>query len=306
MSRQRLAAACIFLGLCCATPFASADSACARGEKEFCLGAPTAREARSSSWVQWASGSRMRWGSAPAAASEGVGDELAPGYVGRIPVDAAAPGARSYARAGFGASWQALDPAAAAVYGSYPLSESFSLDLTAGKGRVGLRSAASDAAYAVGPGIGFPSGLGFDRTAWSVALNATRQIGAFGVGGRIGYADVRDSPELLSEAGGSALRLSGERALSMRKSFLGFDASYDLSRNWQFHGGAIYRRDEGRSGMALMSGLGGLQTGDEKEFGVGVRYYGWRNFKLNVEFLKTSGREQYGNESLLFMGRFDF
>ena len=141
----------------------------------------------------------------------------------------------------------------------------------------------------MGPGIGFPSGVGFDRTAWSVALNATHQIGAFGVGGRIGYSDVRDSPELLAEAGGSALRLSGERAPSMRKSFLGVDASYDLSRNWQFHGGAIYRRDEGRSGTALVSGLGALQAGDEKEFGVGVRYYGWRNFRLNVEFLKTRG-----------------
>ena len=314
MSRHRLASASVFLGLCCAMPLvASADGRCARGESEFCLGAslhaPAAREARASGWGHWATGSRLRWGAAPVISGPGTeADEvvIAPAYVSRIPVDAAAPGVRPYWRDGLGVGLQALDPAAVGLYGSYPLSESFSLDLTAGKGRIGMRSPGLDAAYVAASGFGFSAGPGFDRTAWSVALNATHQIGALGIGGRIGYVDVRDHPELLSDASGSALRLGGERASSARKSFLGVDASYDLGRNWQFHGAAIYRKDEGRSGTALMTGFGALQTGDEKEWGVGVRYYGWRNFKLNVEFLKTSGREQFGSESLLFMGRFDF
>jgi hypothetical protein len=201
-----------------------------------------------------------------------------------------------------------VDPSAAAIYGSYFLSESFSLDVTAGKGRIGLRAVTPETAYSSGIGTGFPAGAGFDRTAWSVALNATHQIGALGIGGRVGYVDLRDQPEMLFDSAGSSLRLGGERAMTLRRSYLGIDASYDLARNWQLHGSAVYRRDEGRPGVSLVSGLGAMPYADrdEKEWGIGVRYYGWRNFKLNVEYLRTSGREQFGNESLLFMGRFDF
>ena len=310
MSRHHVAAAAAFLVLVLIMPFAAqADSPCARGATEFCLG--TAVKVPSTvletSWTHWAAGSRMRlggWSSGAYVIEADEPDGAAP-YVGRIPLAAAAQGARLHPRLGYGLGVQS-NPAGA-MFASFPLSESFSLDLTAGKGRIGLRAAPPDAAYALGPGSALQAGPGFDRAAWSIALNASRQIGAFGIGGRIGYVDVRDQPDVLFDTGGASLAWGGERTLSLRKSFLGFDASYDITRNWQLHGGAIYRRDEGRMSASL-PGFGApyATDRDEKEWGIGVRYYGWRNFKLNVEFLKSSGRDQFGNESLLFTGRFDF
>ena len=324
MSRHRLAAAGIGFVLCLAAAFqVNAENRCARGEGDFCLvvatNGPSAREARSnawsetrsSTWVQWASGSRMRLGGAPVGPRYAIEPDepeaaVAP-QIDRISLDAASLGVRRLPRNVYGASLQPFAAGEAAIYGSYPLGESFSLDVTAGRGRVGLRAAVPDPAHAAVTGLGFPAGPGYDRTAWSVALNASRHIGAFGIGGRIGYVDVRDQPELLFDTSGSSLRLGSERAVNMRRSFLGIDAVYDVARNWQLHGGAIYRRDEGRPGTSFLS-FGTLPAADrdEKEWGVGVRYYGWRNFRLNVEYLKSSGREQFGNESLLFMGRFDF
>ena len=312
MSRHLLATAGACLALGVTVPFgASADSRCARGADEFCLGSTTsaspAREARGKGWANWASGSRMRLGGPLArGAVEADEPDAAPVPVVPIALPAAGLGTRLQPGAAYGASLQTPDPETA-IYGSYPLGESFSLDMTAARGRIGLRGLASDPAYAAAPGVGFSTGSAIDRTAWSVSLNAARQIGAFGIGGRIGYVDVRDQPELLFDAGGPTLGgLGAERATSLRRSFLGVDASYDIGRNWQLHGGAMYRRDEGRANP-MFSSLGTLHAaGDEKEWGVGVRYYGWRNFKLNVEYLKTSGREQFGNEALLFLGRFDF
>lgn len=95
----------------------------------------------------------------------------------------------------------------------------------------------------------------------------------------------------------------------MRQTYLGVDASYGFAQNWQLHGSAVYRRDADiRLSTGLASATGGLAHGerDEKEWAVGLRYYGWRNFALNVEFLKTSGREAFPSESLTFTGRFGF
>ena len=320
MSRYRLAIVWIGLALCSA---ANAESACGRGSGAFCLvaaaNAPGAREARpsgwtdagaSAAWSQWASGSRMRFGGAPVAersqAQQDEPEANAP-QIARIPLDAASLGVRRLPRTGFGAGLQPLEATETGLHGSYPLSESFSLDVTAGKGRIGLRAALPDPAHVPATGFGFPAGTAYDRTAWSVALNAARHFGSFGIGGRIGYVDVRDQPEMLFDPSGSTMRLGTERAMNLRRSFLGIDASYDVTRNWQLHGGAIYRRDEGRPSVSFQSlGTPMASDRDEKEWGVGVRYYGWRNFKLNVEYLKTSGRDQFGNESLLFLGRFDF
>src|SRR5262245_54133132 len=163
MSRHRLAAASIYLGLCFAVPFAAnAENHCARGEADFCLGkphnAPSRAQAHLTGWTHWAAGSRMRLGGAPAGGSSVIEPdetETSPQtHVGRIPLDAAAPGARLYPRAGYGARLQSVDPAAAALYGSYPLSESFSLDVTAGKGRIGLRTGGAEPAYGAGAGLG--------------------------------------------------------------------------------------------------------------------------------------------------------
>ena len=323
MSRYRLAAVGSGFALCVVAAFAAnAANPCARGAPDFCLvaaantpGAREARptgwtEARANGWAHWAYGSRMR----PDGAAAGGRDALQPEEpeaaaprIGRISLDEASQGVRRLPRTGYGVGLQPLEPTETGIYGSYPLAESFRLDVAAARGRLGLRAAAPELAQSAPAAYGFAAGPAYDRTAWSVALNASRQFGALGVGGRLGYVDVRDQPELLYDTSGSMLRLGSERTVNLRRSFLGIDASYDLARNWQLHGGAMYRRDEGRPGAAFMSL--GAQPGadrDEKEWGIGVRYYGWRNFRLNVEYMKSSGQSQFGNESLLFMGRFDF
>lgn len=308
MSRMRLAAAVFPVAVALMVPFAaSADRSCARPGGD-CREATTARAAPAGGWARWAAGARMRmdgWTAGPAHGFEPGAWEQPD--ASPLAIDRLLPAARLYPRAGYGAGMQALDPDAAASYVSYPLGESVRLDLTAGSGRrIGLRASGSDLPHGVGSGPhGLPFAQGADRTSWSVALNASRQIGAFGIGGRIGYVDVRDHADALFDA--SILRFGAERA-SLRRSFLGIDASYDIGRRWQLHGGAMVRRDEARSAMALSSVASPIAIGDrdEREWGVGVRYYGWRNFRLNLEFLKTSGRDQLGSESLLFMGRFDF
>src|SRR5262245_44731527 len=109
MSRRRLATG-IYLGLCClVAPFAvSAEGRCARGDGDFCLvkvaNGPSARDARMVGWAQWASGSRMRPGGTvtqDTRAVESEEPEAASGSIGRIPLDAAAPGVRPYPRLGY-------------------------------------------------------------------------------------------------------------------------------------------------------------------------------------------------------------
>jgi hypothetical protein len=166
------------------------------------------------------------------------------------------------------------------VYGSYLMSDALSLDLSAG------------------------------RVVRSLTLNAARQIGTFGIGGRIGYLDTRVPPDWYLEPGFLTSGRSIDRTVAPRQAFVGIDAIYGFGRNWQLRGAAVYRRDLARdyAWSRLPNGVGVPQLADrdEREWAVGVRYYGWHNFALNLEFLKTSGGYPFGNESLTLTGRIGF
>jgi hypothetical protein len=165
------------------------------------------------------------------------------------------------------------------VYGSYLLNDSISLDVSAGK-------------------------------VSSFTLNAAHPIGTFGIGGRIGYFDMRVPQDWYLEPGFPRSRQSNDRTVALRQAFVGVDAIYGFGRNWQLRGAAVYRRDVARdyawSGLPNGVGVPQLADRDEREWAVGVRYYGWHNFALNLEFLKTSGGYQFGNESLTLTGRIGF
>jgi len=236
-------------------------------------------------WGLWASGSRARveprimLGGAPEPNSLPLeGDLLRAGrFLLRVAPVSDDPFETSQ-RYGFGPQDGKVDTPT--VYGSYLVSDAIRLDLSAGKVR-------------------------------SLTLNAARQIGTFGIGGRIGYLDTR-IPQgwYLEEPGYLRSARSIDRTVALRQAFVGIDAIYGFGRNWQLRGAAVYRRDVARdyawSGLPNGVGVPQLANRDEREWAVGVRYYGWHNFALNLEFLKTSGGYQFGNESLTLTGRIGF
>lgn len=195
------------------------------------------------------------------------------------------------------------------VQGSYPISHSLSLDVSLGRGRMddGLRRAEMPAALGSLPT--WRSYHESNRSLWSLALSATRQYGALGLGARLGHMDVRERQESYIDLGGSAVRPSGSRPLTIGQTYLGVDASYGLGRAWELHGAALYRhvsRDDARPTGAVSSATLAFADRNEREWAVGVRFYGGRNFRLNLEYLNTQGRDIFRTESLMFTGRIEF
>lgn len=287
VNRLYLVAACVGLVMCSAAQVLATDS----GSRQATLRPPRVSAASTvsdlgeplGSWGLWASASRERveprvmLGAAEPNTWPVDGDLLRAGrFLLRVaPVnDDPFETSRRYR---FGPQDEKVDMPT--VYGSYLMSDAISFDLSAGKVR-------------------------------SLTLNAARQIGTFGIGGRIGYLDTRVPPDWYLEPGFLRSGRSIDRTVAPRQAFVGIDAIYGFGRNWQLRGAAVYRRDLARdyAWSGLPNGVGAPQLAhrDEREWAVGVRYYGWHNFALNLEFLKTSGGYSFGNESLTLTGRIGF
>jgi len=198
------------------------------------------------------------------------------------------------------------------LYGSYLVSDAISIDLTVGKGRISTDQTRLDPASAVGVPLILRSNYDSDRSLWSLTFNASRQFGALGLGARLGYLDARERQDGYLELGGPSARTVTDRTVALGQAFAGLDASYGISRSFQLHGAMLYRRDtsrnDGRNGGGLPNAIGAVQPTDrdEMEWVLGLRFYGGRGLRLNLEYLNTSGRDQFKNESLTFTGRFDF
>jgi len=289
VNRFYLVAACLGLVMCSAAPVHATDS----GSRQASLRPPRVSAASTVSdlgeplggWGLWTSGSRtridplVRLGAVEPNTWSLEGDLLRAGkFLLRM-----APGNddgpfETSRRDRFGPPDEKADMPT--VYGSYLVSDALTLDLSAGK--VGR----------------------------SLTLNAARQIGTFGIGGRIGYLDTRIPPDGYLEPGFLRSGRSIDRTVVPRQAFVGIDATYGFGSNWQLRGAAVYRRDLARdyawNGLPNGVGVPQLADRDEREWAVGVRYYGWHNFALNLEFLKTSGGYSFGNESLTLTGRIGF
>jgi hypothetical protein len=197
------------------------------------------------------------------------------------------------------------------THGSLAISEALSLDLTLGRGMYEASPRRLDTALVPGTLSAWPSYYDGNRSLWSLALTASRQYEGLGLGARLGYLDARERPESYAEVFGTGVRTGGNRATSLGQAFLGVDAAYGLGRAWELRGSALYRRDRSRDdarGSGFPSAAGNLMLADrnEREWAVGVRFYGGRNLKLNLEYLNTHGRELIRNESLTFTGRIEF
>jgi hypothetical protein len=270
-----------------------------------------------SRWDLWAAGMRTRF------------DGRIPSYAYRAAAESnlAAPGqwdVRAFVVEGprFGASRPGLSPYSgklygfgstneAAVLGRYPLTDSINFEMAAGRALFSS-NAWRGAGEAAGPSLTMRPGYEVGRALWSLSLSSTSALGPVGITGRVGYLSGREYYDAQSLGGEGGVRIGGERVQVLRQSFVGVDASYGFARSWQLHGGAAMRRDltsaESRFGVGWSgpSGAYAMPDRDEREWMVGVRYYGWRNFALNVEYLRTSGRDLFGGETLTLTGRFGF
>ncbi len=192
------------------------------------------------------------------------------------------------------------------------MSDAVSVDMTLGRGWGETTQARLDPTSLIGVPLIVRGSYDSDRTLWSLVLNASRQIGPWGFGGRVGYLHAREEQDGYRETGGPSARIVADRTVSLGQAFLGVDGSYGINRNWQLHGAAIYRRDtsrnEGRSGGGLPTAVGAVQPDDrdEIEWIVGLRFYGGRRFTMNLEYLNTAGRDRFKNEALSLIGRIDF
>lgn len=199
------------------------------------------------------------------------------------------------------------DRAAPSLAGSYLLNQAASVNYRLGRD-TGDAMRRFDSPALLGPALLSSPGTDVDRTILSLSINAVRQFGAFGLGAHAGYIDTRERLDHARDATAADIRLAPNRGAATAQRYFGVDARYGLSRSWQLHGSAFYRRDFGRDPGASASafGLGQSFDRDEREWVVGVRFYGGRNFKLNFEYLNTSGRDQFRNEAFTLTGRFDF
>ncbi len=275
------------------------------------LGAPA------SGWGLWASGSRARFeGTVPVAPYKAEIDMVSLGVdrliASRLLLGAALAEERVDTRTFYNAGGQDGEATTLTAYASYLVSDAVSVDMTLGRGWGETTQARLDPTSPVGIPLIVRGSYDSDRTLWSLVMNASRQIGPWGFGGRVGYLHAREEQDGYRETGGPSARIVADRTVSLGQAFLGVDGSYGINRNWQLHGAAIYRRDtsrnEGRSGGGLPTAVGAVQPDDrdEIEWIVGLRFYGGRRFTMNLEYLNTAGRDRFKNESLSLIGRIDF
>lgn len=272
---------------------------------------------QASGWGVWAAVSRARFeGTVPVVPYDADLDTLTLGVdrllAGRFLLGGALIHERVDTRTRYNFGGQDGTGNTVTLYGSYLVSDAISIDLTVGKGRIDTDQTRLDPASAVGVPLFLRSNYDSDRSLWSLTFNASRQFSALGVGARVGYLNARERQEGYSEVGGPSARVVTNRTVSLGQLFGGVDASYGLSRSFQMHGAMLYRRDtsrnDGRNGGGLPNAVGSVQPTDrdELEWVVGLRFYGGRGRRLNLEYLNTSGRDQFKNESLTITGRFDF
>jgi hypothetical protein len=283
-------------------------------------GAVSGVGAPGSGWAVWASANRARFeGLVPIAPYEADLDTLSIGVdrliAGRFLLGAVLAHEQLDTRTRYNAGGQDASGDTLTIYGSYLVNDTVSIDLTAGKGRVDTDQHRLDPGSAPGTPQFLRSSYDADRTLWSITLNASRQLGAFGAGGRIGYLSARERQDGYTEinsGGPTAPRTVTERNVRLQQVFVGLDASYGFSRRAQLHGAVLYRRDssrdDGRSGGGLPGDVGVVQPADrdEVEWVAGLRIFPRRGITLNIEYLHTSGRDQFKNRSLTLLGRFDF
>lgn len=267
-------------------------------------------------WALWASASTADFaGSVPVAPWDADLETVTIGadrLIGdRLSLGGALLGERLKTRTRFNGGGQKVDGRTLLVYGSYLLNDTFSIDANAGWGWLNADQNRIDPATAPGaPGI-LVASYDSQRTLGTITLNASRSVGAFTYGGRLGYQNTREKQDGYRETGGPSARTVRDRTVSLEQALIGADAAYGFHRNWQVYGSVALRRDlsrdDGRSGGGLPSTTGATTSSDrtELEWAIGARLYATSRFTAVLEYLKTTGRESFSHDAWMLMARFD-
>lgn len=266
-----------------------------------------------SGWALWVSARRSdfagRVAIAPYSARMSTASLGADKLVGsRLSLGFAVSHERTDTRTRFNAGGQHLTGATLIGYGSYLVSEHLSADFNGGWGRHEAHQNRVDPAN----GATLTARHDNRRRFAAANLNYSRPVGAWHFGAHLGLLEAREVQDGYTEGGGPSARVVRERTVKLTQAALGADLAYDLGRGWQAYGGLTYRhdlsRDDGASAGGLPGNVGNTQPSDrnELEWVLGLRLFGGRQFTASLEFLKTSGRDQFDNEALTLLGRYDF
>lgn len=152
----------------------------------------------------------------------------------------------------------------------------------------------------------------FDADRWFVAgnLNAVVRHGDWVLGARAGILYTDEEQDGFDEVGGPSARSLGERNVDLTQASVGFDAGYSLGA-FEPYALVGYRndlsRDDGRDAGGLPAATGPTQADDddEVEVGLGLRYFGDGALSGGFEWIWTTGREDFDNNSLMLTLRLD-
>lgn len=194
------------------------------------------------------------------------------------------------------------------AYGSYLLSDTYSIDANLGYGWMDNKQRRID------PLAGSSLTSRFDASRWflSATLNGAYPMGAWSFGWRAGYLHAQEDQDGYAESGGPSARTVGKRKVKLGQAYVGADVAYGFAGIWQVFATGAYRndvtRDDGRSAGGLPAATVISRSGDRDEFqwSVGLRAFARNGFTGSIEYLKTTGRDRFDHDAVTLLGRFDF
>lgn len=268
-------------------------------------------------WAVWASYGRSEFDSTVAVAPySGDLDTLRIGvdrlFAGRYSLGIAALVDRLDTRTKYNGGGQDVDGYAVVPYFTWLISERFSLDLNAGAGRSDATQNRIDPASVPGSPSILSASYKARRSFWSATFNGLHPAGDWTFGGRAGYLYAREVQDGFQETGGPSARNVASRTVYLGQLFAGADAAYRFAGGFEAHAAAVYRydstRDDGRAGGGLPAAVGATTPGDRSEWDwtIGLRWYGARGLTLAAEYLRTEGRDQFDNQAINLLARFEF
>jgi hypothetical protein len=268
-------------------------------------------------WAIWASYGKSKYSSSVAVAPyDGDLDTLRIGvdrlFAGRYSLGIAALVDRLDTTTRYNGGGQDVDGYAVVPYFTWLISDRFSLDLNAGAGRSDATQNRIDPAGVPGSPSILTSSYKARRGFWSATFNGIHSAGDWTFGGRAGYLYAREEQDGYQETGGPSARNVASRTVYLGQLFAGADAAYRFAGGFEAHLAAVYRydstRDDGRAGGGLPAAVGATQPSDRSEWDwtVGLRWYGARGLTLAAEYLKTEGRDQFKNQTVNLLARYEF
>ena len=197
-----------------------------------------------------------------------------------------------------------------APYALVLLSDAFSIDVSAGYGRLYTDQDRIN----TGTGTRITSDFDAERAFATANLNGLLLSGDWVLGGRLGVLYAVESQDAYLETdatvgAGSQARAVRDRHIDLTQGYASVDAAYAMGE-WEPYATVGYHRDFSRDDGRTAGGLPGgvvTQPNDRTEwqYGVGLRYYG-SGVSGSLEWITTQGRKAFDNDALNLSVRVDF